>query len=168
MISWSAILTIAYKEFIHVWRDKRVMFLLVVLPPFFTFLFGHAFEGTSLRDVPAMYFDADNSKESREFLDRVKAKDTFLWKAWRGDPKGQIDLFRAGVQAAIVIPEGWGDGLRNGEPLPIRLVLDGTDTNTAPSVQGVRGETILSKICRTKLSTLERIFRWKFATNSAR
>ncbi len=142
MISWSAILTIAYKEFIHVWRDRRVMFLLVVLPPFFTFLFGHAFEGTSLRDVPAMYFDADNSKESREFLDRVKAKDTFLWKAWRGDPKGQIDLFRAGVQAAIVIPEGWGDGLRNGEPLPIRLVLDGTDTNTAPSVQGVLQEVL--------------------------
>jgi ABC-2 type transport system permease protein len=142
MISWSAILTIAYKEFIHVWRDRRVMILLVVLPPFFTFLFGHAFEGTSLRDVPAMYFDADNSKESREFLDRVKAKDTFLWKAWRGDPKGQIDLFRAGVQAAIVIPEGWGDGLRNGEPLPIRLVLDGTDTNTAPSVQGVLQEVL--------------------------
>jgi len=142
MISWSAILTIAYKEFIHVWRDRRVMFLVVVLPPFFTFLFGHAFEGTSLRDVPAMYFDADNSKESREFLDRVKAKDTFLWKAWRGDPKGQIDLFRAGVQAAIVIPEGWGDGLRNGEPLPIRLVLDGTDTNTAPSVQGVLQEVL--------------------------
>jgi ABC-2 type transport system permease protein len=142
MISWSAILTIAYKEFIHVWRDRRVMILLVVLPPFFTFLFGHAFEGTSLRDVSAMYFDADNSKESREFLDRVKAKDTFLWKAWRGDPKGQIDLFRAGVQAAIVIPEGWGDGLRNGEPLPIRLVLDGTDTNTAPSVQGVLQEVL--------------------------
>jgi len=142
MISWSAILTIAYKEFIHVWRDRRVMFLLVVLPPFFTFLFGHAFEGTSLRDVPAMYFDADNSKESREFLDRVKAKDTFLWKAWRGDPKGQIDLFRAGVQVAIVVPEGWGDGLRNGEPLPIRLVLDGTDTNTAPSVQGVLQEVL--------------------------
>ncbi|HEV3208924.1 MAG TPA: ABC transporter permease [Chthoniobacterales bacterium] len=142
MISWSAILTIAYKEFIHVWRDRRVMILLVVLPPFFTFLFGHAFEGTSLRDVPAMYFDADNSKESREFLDRVKAKDTFLWKAWRGDPNGQIDLFRVGVQAAIVIPEGWGDGLRNGEPLPIRLVLDGTDTNTAPSVQGVLQEVL--------------------------
>jgi ABC-2 type transport system permease protein len=142
MISWSAILTIAYKEFIHVWRDRRVMFLLVVLPPFFTFLLGHAFENASLRDVPAMYLDADNSNESQEFLDRVKAKDTFLWKAWRGDPKGQIDLFRAGVQAAIVIPDGWGAGLRNGEPLPIRLVLDGTDTNTAPSVQGVLQEVL--------------------------
>jgi ABC-2 type transport system permease protein len=142
MISWSAILTIAYKEFIHVWRDRRVMFLLVVLPPFFTFLFGHAFENASLRDVQAMYWDGDHSKESQEFLDRVKAKDTFQWKAWRGDPNGQIDLFRAGAQAAIVIPAGWGAGLLNGEPLPIRLVLDGTDTNTAPAVQGVLQEVL--------------------------
>ncbi len=142
MISLSAILTVAYKEFIHVWRDRRVLFLLVVLPPFFTFLFGHAFENASLRDVPAMYWDADQSKESQEFLDRIKAKGTFQWKAWRGDPNGQIDLFRAGVQAAIVIPSGWGAGLRNGEPLPIRLILDGTDTNTAPSVQGILQEVL--------------------------
>src|SRR6202022_5081326 len=80
MISWSAILAIAYKEFVHVWRDRRVMLLIVVLPPFFTFLFGHAFENASLRDVQAMYWDADQSKESQEFLDRVKAKDTFQWK----------------------------------------------------------------------------------------
>jgi ABC-2 type transport system permease protein len=142
MISLSAILTVAYKEFIHVWRDRRVLFLLVVLPPFFTFLFGHAFENASLRDVPAMYWDADQSKESQEFLDRIKAKGTFQWKAWRGNPNGQIDLFRAGVQAAIVIPSGWGAGLRNGEPLPIRLILDGTDTNTAPSVQGILQEVL--------------------------
>jgi ABC-2 type transport system permease protein len=142
MISLSAILTVAYKEFIHVWRDRRVLFLLVVLPPFFTFLFGHAFENASLRDVPAMYWDADQSKESQEFLDRIKAKGTFQWKAWRGSPNGQIDLFRAGVQAAIVIPSGWGAGLRNGEPLPIRLILDGTDTNTAPSVQGILQEVL--------------------------
>jgi len=142
MISSSAILTIAYKEFIHVWRDRRVLFLLVVLPPFCTFLFGHAFENATLRDVPAMYLDVDQSKESQQFLDRVKAKDTFLWRTWRGDPNGQIDLFRAGVQAAIIVPRGWGAGLSNGAPLAIRLVLDGTDTNTAPSVQGIFQEVL--------------------------
>src|SRR5215472_11132436 len=140
MISVGSISTIAYKEFIHVWRDRRVLFLLVVLPPFFTFLFGHAFESAALHDVPAMFWDADKSKESQEFLDRVKAKDTFQWRDWRGDPNCQIYLFRAGVQAAIVIPPGWGGSLRGGEPLPIRVVLDGTDTNTAPSVQGVLQE----------------------------
>jgi ABC-2 type transport system permease protein len=142
MISWRAILAITYKEFVHVWRDKRVLFLIVLLPPFFTFLFGHAFENSTIRDVPAMYYDADNSPRSQEFLALVKGKDIFDWKPWQGDPTGKIDLFPAGVEAAIVIPAGWGAALMGGEPRPILAVLDGTDTNTAPSVQGVLQETL--------------------------
>jgi ABC-2 type transport system permease protein len=142
MISWNAILAIAYKEFVHVWRDRRVMLLIVVLPPFFTFLFGHAFANSTIRDVPAMYFDADRSEESQQFLTLLKAKDIFDWRTWHGDPEGKIDLFPAGVQAAIVVPSGWGQGLRNGDPKPIRGVLDGTDTNTAPSVQGALQEAL--------------------------
>jgi ABC-type multidrug transport system permease subunit len=142
MISLNAILAIAYKEFVHVWRDRRVMLLIVVLPPFFTFLFGHAFANSTIRDVPAMYFDADQSEESQQFLTLLKAKDIFDWRPWRGDPAGKVELFPAGVQAAIVVPIGWGQGLRNGDPKPIRGVLDGTDTNTAPSVQGALQETL--------------------------
>jgi drug efflux transport system permease protein len=142
MISWDAVLAIAYKEFVHVWRDRRVTLLIIVLPPFFTFLFGHAFENSTIRDVPAMYFDADKSQESQEFLSLLKGKDIFSWKPWNGDPGGKIDLFSASVDAAIVIPGGWGQGLRDGEPKSIRGVLDGTDTNTAPSVHGVLQETL--------------------------
>jgi ABC-type multidrug transport system permease subunit len=142
MISWNAVLAIAYKEFVHVWRDRRVMLLIIVLPPFFTFLFGHAFENSTIRDIPAMYFDADRSKESHEFLDLLKAKGAFDWLPWSGDPNGRIELFPAHVQAAIVVPAAWGQGLSDGDPLPIRAILDGTDTNTAPSVQGVLQETL--------------------------
>jgi ABC-2 type transport system permease protein len=142
MISLSAILAIAYKEFVHVWRDRRVMLLIVVLPPFFTFLFGHAFENSTIRDVPAMFFDSDHSEQSQAFLALLKAKDIFDWRLWKGDPEGKIDLFTAGVEAAIVIPVGWGKGLRDGDPKPIRAVLDGSDTNTAPSVQGALQETL--------------------------
>jgi ABC-2 type transport system permease protein len=142
MISWRAILAIAYKEFVHVWRDKRVLFLIIVLPPFFTFLFGHAFANSTIRDVPAMNYDADKSPQSEAFLALIKGKDTFDWKPWQGDPNGKIDLFPAGVQAAIVIPAGWGASLLGGEPKPILAVLDGTDTNTAPSVQGALQEAL--------------------------
>jgi ABC-2 type transport system permease protein len=142
MISWHAILAIAYKEFVHVWRDRRVLFLIIVLPPFFTFLFGHAFANSTIRDVPAMYYDADHTPQSHEFLDLVKSKDIFNWKPWQGDPNGKIDLFTAGVEAAIVVPTGWGAALLGGEPMSILAVLDGTDTNTAPSVQGALQETL--------------------------
>jgi ABC-type multidrug transport system permease subunit len=163
--SWNAVLAIAYKEFVHVWRDRRVLLLIVVLPPFFTFVFGHAFAGAAIRDVPAMLYNADTGSESARFADLLRGKDvlgalvegsddpdkarkdlndqlqnlrdTFLWKPWVGDPAGPVNLVKARVQAAIVIPAGWSQAIREGKPIPIRTVLDGSDADTAPSVQGV-------------------------------
>jgi ABC-2 type transport system permease protein len=138
----NAVFTIAYKEFIHVWRDRRVLLSIIILPPFFTLLFGHAFEDTGVKDVPAMYYDADRSAESQKFLEQLKAKGTFQWRAWRGDPHGKIDLLNTHTSAAVIIPEGWGQGLTNGDPKPIRVVLDGTDTNTAPTLEGALQEVL--------------------------
>jgi ABC-type multidrug transport system permease subunit len=163
--SLKAILTIAYKEFVHVWRDRRVLLLILVLPPFFTLVFGHAFEGAAVHDVSTMFLDADGSSESKKFADLLHGKDvlgalvegsdnpekvrkdindllqnlkdTFAWKPWVGDPKGPIDLVRNGADAAIVIPADWGKSLKDGKPIAMRAVLDGSDTNTAPSVEAV-------------------------------
>jgi len=38
---------------------------------------------------------------------------------------------------AVIIPSGWGQSLHNGDPKPVHVVLDGTDTNTAPAIEGV-------------------------------
>ncbi len=138
----NAVLTIAYKEFIHVWRDRRVLLAIVILPPFFTLVFGHAFEETALREVPAMCYDADHSPESAQFVELLKGKDTFAWKPWRGDPNGKIDLVNTHTSLAVVIPAGWGQSLHNGDPLKIRAVLDGTDTNTAPALEGTLQEAL--------------------------
>jgi hypothetical protein len=40
------------------------------------------------------------------------------------------------ASVAIIIPPGWGVGLHNGSPIPLQLVLDGADTNSAPEIQG--------------------------------
>src|SRR5262249_813156 len=163
--SWNAVLAIAYKEFVHVWRDRRVLLLIVVLPPFFTFVFGHPFAGPAIRDVPAMFYNADTGSESTRFADLLHGKDvfgalvegsddpekarkdindqlqnlrdTFAWKPWVGDPVGPINLVKAGVQAAIVIPAGWSQAIRDGKPIPNSTVPAGSDANTAPAVQGV-------------------------------
>jgi ABC-2 type transport system permease protein len=161
--SWNAILTIAYKEFVHVWRDRRVLALIIVLPPFFTFVFGHAFEIQSIRDVNTIFYNDDGSPLSQKLADLLHGKDvlgtileasddpkkdrkdidnllksireTFTWKEWQGNPEGRVDLIRSGVQAAIVIPKGWGKAIQDGAPISLRLILDGTDTNTAPAVE---------------------------------
>ena len=131
-----AIASVARKEFIHILRDWRILILIFTLPPAFTLLLGHAFEVTELTDAPALLFDADRSGESGKLVDQLRANKTFAWRDSAHLSPGGLDLLRAGVQAAVVIPEGWGRGLNNGDPLPLRLILDGMDTNSAPQIEG--------------------------------
>ena len=42
--SLRSIASVANKEFLHILRDRRILILILTLPPAFTLLFGHAFE----------------------------------------------------------------------------------------------------------------------------
>ncbi len=142
-LRWSAITTIAYKEFIHVWRDRRVLLSIIILPPFFTLVFGHAFEDTGPHDIPALLYDADKSSDSQQLIDLLRAKGIFVWRDWNGPEKnGHVNLLKNRASVAIIIPKGWSNGLHNGDPIPVQVVLDGTDTNTAPEIQGTIQEVL--------------------------
>ena len=62
--SLSAILSVAYKEFLHIYRDRRVLILLIILPPVFTLVFGHAFEAGEMKDVPALLINRDQTEQA--------------------------------------------------------------------------------------------------------
>ena len=138
---WNAIASVAVKEFLHVWRDKRILALIVILPPFFTLLFGHAFEATELTGVPAALIDRDGSEQSAKLAALLREKQTFAWKEIR-DAGGDPDLLHERLGAAIINPPKWSEGLRTGEPLPVRILLDGTDATSAEELQG-RAQEVL-------------------------
>jgi len=133
--SLRAINSVAEKEFIHIYRDWRILVLLLILPPVFTLIFGHAFESTGSSNVPALLEDRDQSPQSAQFVRQISAETTFRWKMAR-KISGRPDLLREHVQAALVIPPGWGASLQNGDPIPLPLYLDGSDSNTASELEG--------------------------------
>lgn len=140
--SFAAIASVARKEFLHIFRDRRVLILLVVLPPIFTLVFGHAFEAGEMTDVPAILVNADATPQTQRFVEKVLANKTFRWRTEAAGIKGDPDLLRAGAQAALFIPAGWSQGLANGKPVPLRLFLDSSDTNIAPQLLGSVQETL--------------------------
>src|SRR5437879_5999929 len=75
--SFSAIASVAYKEFLHIYRDRRVLILLLILPPVFTLVFGHAFETTEMTDVPALLINRDDTPRTQRFIDIVTKNKTF-------------------------------------------------------------------------------------------
>jgi len=129
-------MSVAYKEFLHIYRDRRVLLLVLLLPPLFTLLFGHAFETSELRDVPALLINRDNTPRSQEFVDIIFKNKAFRWRYGSSDIKNESDLLAYHVRATLVIPQGWNESLESGDPKPLLLYLDGGDINTADAVEG--------------------------------
>ena len=140
--SFSAIASVAYKEFLHIYRDRRVLILLLILPPVFTLVFGHAFEAGEMTNVPAMLINRDGTPRAERFADLILKNKTFQWRIQPPTVTGEEDLLGHGVQAALIIPAGWSDSLANGDPIPLRLYLDGSDTNTADLLEGSVQKTL--------------------------
>ncbi|MBA3884025.1 MAG: ABC transporter permease, partial [Chthoniobacterales bacterium] len=140
--SFRAIASVARKEFLHIYRDRRVLILLLVLPPVFTLVFGHAFEVEEMTNVPALLINSDATPRTERFVDRISKNPTFRWKQQQPGTGAENDLLGHRVQAALVIPGGWSEGLANGKPLPLQLYLDASDTNVAPQLLGSVQETL--------------------------
>jgi ABC-2 type transport system permease protein len=141
-LSFEATASVAYKEFLHILRDRRVLLLVLTLPPLFTLLFGHAFETGELTGIKSLLIDRDNTPRAQEFIDIISKNKTFQWKHGSAATKNPSDLLGNGVQAALVIPEGWNQTLENGDPKPLLLFLDNGDINTASAVEGSVRESL--------------------------
>src|SRR6058998_4068921 len=112
-LSFEATASVAYKEFLHILRDRRVLLLVLTLPPLFTLLFGHAFETGELTGVPSLLIDQDNTPRAQEFIDIISKNKTFQWKRGSPDTSSESDLLAYGVKAALVIPAAWNESLEN-------------------------------------------------------
>jgi ABC-2 type transport system permease protein len=135
-MSLHAIGSVAYKEFLHIYRDRRVLLLLLILPPLFTLLFGHAFETSEITDIPALLINRDNSDQTQRFIEIIFKNKTFRWRQAPPDIGNESDLLGNHVHAALLIPQGWSDTLKAGNPKALPLYLDGADINTAAAAEG--------------------------------
>jgi ABC-2 type transport system permease protein len=141
-LSFEATASVAYKEFLHIYRDRRVLLLVLTLPPLFTLLFGHAFETGELTGIKSLLIDRDNTPRAQEFIDIISKNKTFRWQRGSSDTNNPSDLLGHGVQATLVIPAGWNESLENGDPKPLLLYLDNGDINTASAVEGSVRESL--------------------------
>jgi ABC-type multidrug transport system permease subunit len=139
---FSAVASVAYKEFLHIYRDRRVLMLLLILPPVFTVIFGHAFESGERKNVPAIFVNQDATPRAERFVELLRTNKTFEWREQAPGQGNVSDLLGQGVRAILVIPSGWSESVTSGDPIPLRLNLDGSDTSTGEQLQGSLQKTL--------------------------
>jgi ABC-2 type transport system permease protein len=122
---------IVIKEFIQVFRDKRMRFFLFVPPLVQLFMFGYVVS-LDVNNIPTAFLDLDKSFESRELLRRLEASGYFTIDyapASLDEMRGLID--RGKVLCAIQINQGFGSDLKMRVPTQLQVIVDGTYSNSA-------------------------------------
>lgn len=119
------------KEFSQVFRDRRMVIMIVAAPIIQLVMFGYVVT-TDVTNVRTALYDLDKSQSSREFARRLVASGYFEIVSAPETPEEIRDLLDRGeVSCAIQINRGFEKEILKGLPAPVQIIADGTDSNTA-------------------------------------
>jgi len=131
---------VARKEFIHVVRDWRSLFLALAIPMILILLFGYALN-LDLKNVPTVVWDQSRTPQSRSFLSLFDGSPYFSMQSFRTTYRDlQSDLDGGRAMIALVIPSNFAEAVLSGRDITVQVIADGSDANTARLALGyVRG-----------------------------
>ncbi len=124
------LISIVRKEFIQLWRDKRMLAMILVFPLIQLFILSYIFT-TDVRDLPMAVFDQSHSAEARDFLQAYRATDYFtLTYAVNSDLELHRLIEKGEVGIGLIIPPDYASQLYKGQA-QVALILDGSDPTIA-------------------------------------
>lgn len=124
------------KEFYHLIRDFRSLYLAFALPLLLILLFGYALS-LDVDNVETVVVDYDKTDLSRDIIRRLDASPYFHVAAHLPNTKEATEYLDHGKAIlVVVIPPDWTKNLRADRDAPLQLLLDGSDPNFASITRG--------------------------------
>jgi len=126
----------ARKEFYHLVRDFRSMYLAFVIPLLLILMFGYALS-LDVDSVRTVVVDHDKTEVSRDFVRKLSASSYFEIIHHLNDTISAVRYLDQGLTTmAIVIPPGWTEDLKADRTASLQVLLDGSDPNFAGISRG--------------------------------
>jgi ABC-2 type transport system permease protein len=120
-----------YKEVLHVRRDFATLFFSLIIPILQMVLLGFGID-TNIRQINTVVFNADNRRQSRELIDRLKNSDTFHVIRYVESDKAMNEAIISGdARVGIKIPVDYSDKLLHGQSAQVLVLIDGSDSSVA-------------------------------------
>lgn len=137
------------KEFIELFRDKRMRGIVFIIPLIQLFVFGYAVT-TDVNNITTAIYDQDRSVDSRELARRFKGSGYFkiLYYPSSGSEVQEL-VDRGKVLCAIEIDEDFSKDLARGFATSVQVIVDGTDSNSA-TVAGSYASRIITTYGRER------------------
>ncbi len=130
------ILHIIIKEFLQLKRDPK-MFVIILIAPVFQLIFLGYAVNMDVEQVPTVLFNQDNSKTSREFLEKFSGNRYFEFVEHVDNYRDlQTHIDNGTASLAIVIPNDFEKKIVRNEVADIQAIFDGSDGNKAAITAG--------------------------------
>ena len=128
--SMKQFLSFVRKEFRQIFRDRRTLLILLIMPLMLVLVLGYAIK-TELNDARIAVFDPSKDVETHRITERLQASEYFTVVREINSPAEINEVFRDGsVGLVVVFSEEFASGLPRGES-SVQLIADGTDPNQA-------------------------------------
>lgn len=126
---------IAKKEFKHLFRDIRMLLILLLFPVFLLGVFGYAVN-FDVHHIKIVVYDEENSKVSKEFISSL-TKSTYFDLVGYINSNSQIKeiLDEKRAQCVVVIPKDFSRKFYSNQEAKIQYLIDGVDGNSANIIQ---------------------------------
>jgi ABC-2 type transport system permease protein len=125
----------AQKELTQLLRDKLAVMLALLLPVVLVLLQTTAISLT-VKDLPIIVQDFDQSQASRDLVDAFRQSLSFHVVAWPTDKQPEVAFASNKARGALIIPEQYGRSIARGEDTTVQILVDASDGNTAQIISG--------------------------------
>ncbi|MBS1747999.1 MAG: ABC transporter permease [Bacteroidetes bacterium] len=122
------------KEFFHIWRDKRTMFILLGMPVIQIIIFGFALTN-EVKNAEIAVLDQSHDAASSLLVNEIKASRYFTIAALLHNPDEiKTTLQENKAKIILVIPSSYGNDLKHLNAAQVQLIADASDPNTATTL----------------------------------
>ena len=130
------ILAVGVKEFRQIARDRRSLLVLLFVPAFFLLLYGYALN-FDVQNIQLAVLDNDRTPASRDVVTTFVNSGYFNLVGEVSDSRGYEELIDRGeARAVLVLPSGLQQDLLTGRRVPVQVIINGDNSNTATTVMG--------------------------------
>lgn len=127
---------IVRKEFYHLIRDYRSLYLAFAIPLILIILFGYALS-LDVDNVGTVFVDYDRSELSRDFIRKLDASSYFHVSQRLSRTKDAIDyLDHDRAKVIIVIPPNFMKSIRADREIQLQIIIDGSDPTFGNIIRG--------------------------------
>ncbi|MCB0472836.1 MAG: ABC transporter permease [Flavobacteriaceae bacterium] len=122
------------KEFYHIFRDRRSLFILFGMPIAQILLFGFAITN-EINNVEIAILDHSKDETTHEIIDEIQASKYFTITQFTDNETGIKEAFKKGkIKAVLNFEYNFGKKLVKEHQATIQVITDASDPNTANTI----------------------------------